>query len=92
MPAAQITFNDLINLSGHVEKLGIIGFLVLVVGVMGWALWKFRKELGRTYRQRDKARAIQFVYKQALDNAGIKVDISYIEQQFRDDLAEEAGA
>lgn len=84
--------SEILQLAGQVEKLGIIGLMFIVIGVEAWALVKYRKELVRTFRQRDKARLILFKYKGALDHHGIKVDISEIEQMFKDDIAEEASA
>lgn len=84
--------SEILQLAGQVEKLGIIGLMFIVIGVEAWALVKYRKELVRTFRQRDRARMISIRYKGALDHNGIKVDVSDIEQMFKDDIAEEATA
>ncbi len=87
-----MSISEILQFASQVEKLGIIGLLFIVMGVEGWALVKYRKEMVRTFRQRDRARMISVRYKGALDNAGIKVDISDIDQMFKDDIAEEASA
>lgn len=87
-----MSISEILQFAGQVEKLGIIGLSFVVMGVEAWALVKYRKEMVRTYRQRDRARLISVRYKGALDNAQIKVDISDIEQMFKDDIAEEATA
>lgn len=75
-----------------VEKLGIIGILILGMAVLVRELMRVRREAARTYRQRDKARTISARYKTALDMNNITVDISDIEQMFKDDEAEAKGA
>jgi hypothetical protein len=70
----------------------MIGLLFLVNGITGWALFKLRKVLIRTFRQRDRCRMIATKYKSALDFRDIKVDISDIDEMFKDDLAEESAA
>lgn len=83
--------SEIFQFAGQIEKLGIVGLMAIAAGVEAWALARYRKELIRTYRQRDRARAIQFAYKTALDNAGIKIDISDIEKTFDDDRVEAKG-
>lgn len=67
------------------------GIAAIAIGV-AWYFWKQdaakRLDLIRTFRQRDKCRSINARYKAYLDQAGIKVDISDIEQQFKEDAAE----
>ena len=54
------TLNEVLTLvpkvADIVEKAGIIGILLVVCGVLGWALWKRTAELSAVYRQRDKWR------------------------------------
>lgn len=81
--------SEILQLAGQVEKLGIIGLMCVASGVMAWALVKYRKELARTYRQRDRCRLICVRYKGALDNANIVVNITDIEEMFKTDALEE---
>ena len=80
---------EILQLSGLVEKLGIVGLMCVASGVMTWALLKYRKELMRTYRQRDRCRMICVRYKGELDRHNITVNISDIEEMFKADALEE---
>lgn len=75
-----------------VEKGGIIGLLIIVVVALIWVILRYRKDLIEAYQQRDDAwherdtcRMIRFRYKAELDRAGLKVDISDIMEEMRDD-------
>jgi hypothetical protein len=61
-----------------VEKLGVIGVLLVVVGWLVWDRLRLLKELTRTYAQRDRWRLACVKYKAACDAAEppIHVDIS----------------
>lgn len=82
--------SEVLAVSAQVEKLGIIGILAAVIVVIGIALYKLRKTLILTYRQRDKARMLAVRYRSALDHHQIRVDVADIEQTFKDDAVEEA--
>ena len=64
------------QLAAVVEKLGIVGVLLLLVGFLGWDRLQRMKELAKTYRQRDRWRLAYTKCKAALDAANIKVDLS----------------
>lgn len=80
------------SFSGVIEKGGIVGVLLITSGTLGRWCFQLRKQLGRVYRQRDFARAVQFRYKAILDINKLTVDIRDIEKQFEDDKTEEAAA
>lgn len=78
---------EIIALSGHVEKLGIIGVLVIICCILGWATWQYRKEVIAAHAQREaEVKAAQeqlancklafVIVRQAADAAGVKYDIS----------------
>lgn len=75
-------------LAGIVEKGGIIGLLVIAVAFAFWWIHQLRKELIRTYRQRDFCRQVRARYRFALDNAGITVKIDDIESEMKEDELE----
>lgn len=58
-----------------VEKLGIIGVLVLVCILLGYAAFHFRKELIAAHAQREKLKMMFLIVKQAADGAGVKYDL-----------------
>lgn len=70
--------------------------MTALVSGAAYYFWKLselrRKDLIRTFRQRDRARAERNRYRAALDHRQIVVDISDIEREFREDAAEEATA
>lgn len=73
------------SLAGVIEKGGMIG---LLVGIIAWGVrdrMRMRKEMLATYRQRDYCRQVRARYKYALDSKEIKVDISDIEAELKDD-------
>lgn len=70
--------------TGLIEKGGIIGLMLIVIGVMGYEINRLRKENVRAFRQRDKARLGWTLYRAAAEGAGLKVDVSAMEQ-FADD-------
>lgn len=80
---------EILQIAGQVEKLGIIGLMCIASGVMTWALVKYRRELVRTYRQRDRCRLICVRYKGELDRHNITVNIADIDEMFRADALEE---
>jgi len=65
-------------LAATVEKLGVIGVLILVVGWLIWDRLRLLKELTKTYAQRDRWRLACVKYRAACENAEppIHVDIS----------------
>lgn len=68
-----------------IEQAGIIGLLVIVLAFLLWERTKRTRELNRVYVQRDWCRQVSARYKFALDREGIKVDISDLEQQRKED-------
>lgn len=77
------------QIAGLIEKGGIIGLFVILVGFLLFERWKKMKELHRVYGQRDFCRQVSARYKFALDSAGIKVDISDLERQRQEDVQDE---
>ena len=71
MPIDQV-----IALSGHIEKLGIIGVLVVVCCVLGYALKHYRDETISLHGKLERAKLAFIVVKQAADAAGVKYDLS----------------
>jgi hypothetical protein len=92
MPVAQIApaIGEALSTALQIEKLSILGVIALWAILATLAAWKLNKKLALVYRQRDRARDYQLIYKAALDHAGIKVDTAAIEQQYKEDLADEA--
>lgn len=85
----QELVSGIASLSGVIEKGGIVGVMLIATAFLGWWCMKLRKQLALVFRQRDFARAVQFRYKGALDNAKLTVDISDIEKLFEKDRLEE---
>lgn len=71
MPIDQV-----IALSGHIEKLGIIGVLVVVCCVLAYALKHYRDETISLHGKLERAKLAFIVVKQAADAAGVKYDLS----------------
>ena len=71
MPIDQV-----IALSGHIEKLGIIGVLVVVCCVLGYALKHYRDSNIVLHGRLERAKLAFIVVKQAADAAGVKYDLS----------------
>lgn len=61
-------------LAGLIEKLGVIGLLLVAVVWLIYERLRLMKELKTTYTQRDRWRLACVKYKAATDAAGIKVD------------------
>lgn len=80
------------SLAGLIEKGGVIVVMMIVIYFLVRERIRLVRELTKAYRQRDRARAIQIRYRTELDRREVRVDISDIEQMFKDDLAEEATA
>ncbi len=77
------------TLSGLIEKAGVIGLLVIACAILVRELLRLRQEytteltrlrgeLANVYRQRDRARLALVKCQAALDNAGIRVDLSAV--------------
>lgn len=73
------------QLAGIIEKGGVIGMLLIVAVAIGWRLSRKERELNRVYAQRDFCRQVSARYKVLLDSHGIKVDITDLEQQRKED-------
>jgi hypothetical protein len=69
---------EIVALSGVIEKLSIIGVLVIICFVLAWAMWRFRKELIATHIKLEKAKQALLVVKVAADKAGVEYDLSSI--------------
>lgn len=69
-------------LSGLIEKGGMIGILVVLIYFLVREILRLRKELAMAYAQRDRERLISVRYRSALDNAGLKVDVTDILAMF----------
>jgi len=92
MQIAQIgpVIGEAISSASQIEKLGSVAILALWACLATYAAYKYQKRLAFMYRSRERERLINVLYKAALDDAEIKVDISEIERRFKEDLAEEA--
>lgn len=87
---------DLVALAqaaGQVEKLGIVGLLVVVIGFQLWVITWLKKqydakvkELTRVYGLRDKWRIGYTMCKQALDANNIKIDLSAMQEVEKEDV------
>lgn len=73
-----MSISELIALSSHVEKLGIIGVLTIACGLLGWAAWRFRAELIAAHQQLERAKQAFIIVKIAADAAGAKYDLSTV--------------
>jgi hypothetical protein len=63
-------------LAGLVEKAGVVGLLLIVVGMLIYERLRLLKELTKTYAQRDKWRLAYVKCKDSLDHHGIKIDMT----------------
>ena len=68
--------SEILQLSSHIEKLGIIGVLVVVCCVLGYALKHYRGELVELHAKHDRLKAAYIIVKSAADLAGVKYDLS----------------
>lgn len=64
------------QLSGLIEKGGVVGLLIIALGVLVYEIRRLRRELTLQYQLRDKYRLGFVLCKQACDSAGLKVDLS----------------
>lgn len=78
--------NQLPQLSALIEKGGVVGLMLIVIGVLVREVWRLREELTKQYGLRDKYRLGFALCKKACDDAGLKVDLSMIA-----DLLKESG-
>lgn len=65
-------------ISGLVEKGGIVGLLIVMVGVLIYERMRLTKELTATYKERDTWRLRSVIYKQACDGANLHPDMSQL--------------
>lgn len=63
-------------LAGLVEKAGVVGLLLIVIGMLIYERLRLLKELTKTYSQRDKWRLAYVKCKDALDHHQIKIDLT----------------
>lgn len=68
--------SEILALSSHIEKLGIIGVLVVVCCVLGYALKHYRGELAALHAKHDRLKTAYIIVKNAADLAGVKYDLS----------------
>lgn len=74
------------QLASLVEKLGVIGVLLIAVGWLVYERLRLVKQGAKTFRQRDMARLIAERYRSAILGGGHSVpDISDILQQYAGD-------
>lgn len=66
------------TVSALIEKAGLVGVLIIIAGVLAWEIYRLRGELGKCYRERDRARLAVVKCRAALDAHNIKVDLSDI--------------
>jgi hypothetical protein len=66
------------QLAGIVEKGGVIGLLLLVVVVLGYEVFRLRKELVRTYAQRDQFRLGYAICKAECERNSLHPDLSMV--------------
>lgn len=94
MPLGQIApvISEALSVASQIEKLSVLGVIAIWAMLATYAAWKLNRKLIVVYRQRDRARAERILYKAACDAAGTKVDTSDIDEQYRDDIAEEGAA
>ena len=76
------------QLAALVEKLGIIGVLLLVVGWLIYERMRLMKLSVKAFRQRERARALLQAYMTACKQANIVVDVSHIDAIFAEETAE----
>ena len=69
--------------AGLIEKGGVVGLFLIITGVLGWEVWRLRKEaearrieVVKVYRQRDRWRLAFTIVKAAADSKGAKYDLS----------------
>ena len=63
------------QLAGVIEKLGVIGVLLIISGVLGWEVFRLRQQNAITFRQRDRWRLAYTIVKASADAAGAKYDL-----------------
>lgn len=68
--------SEILQLSSHVEKLGIIGVLVVVCCVLGYALKHYRGEVLALHGKLDRLKTAFVIVKNAADQANVKYDLS----------------
>lgn len=64
------------QLAALVEKLGVVGLLLVAVGWLIYERLRLMKEVVKVYAQRDRWRLACVKYRDACDHHGIKVDTS----------------
>lgn len=65
-------------IAGLIEKGGVIGLLLIIIGVLGNEVFRLRKELTKQYGLRDKFRLGFAICKGECDRAGLKPDLSMV--------------
>lgn len=86
----QELIQSLPAISGIVEKGGIIGVLLIVCFILGWALVKLRaetiaahqqreREVSEISKERDKWKTMFVLCRVTCTNAGVKLDLSLTE-------------
>lgn len=81
--------SELIALSAHAEKLGIIGVLFLICCILFYAARHFRAELIKKLAEMDRLKTAFIIVKNAADASGVKYDLRQAREI--DDLIEEKG-
>jgi hypothetical protein len=74
------------QLSGIVEKLGVVGLLLVAVGWLIYERLRLLKELRAAYRDRDRARLKSERYRNTLTAHDVAIpDVTDIDLQFQGD-------
>lgn len=68
--------SEILEVSSHVEKLGIVGVLVVVCMVLGYALKHYRGQLLALHAKFDRLKVAFIIVKNAADAADVKYDLA----------------
>lgn len=81
-------FGQLPQLAALIEKLGVIGLLLIAVAWLVWERMRLMKLSVKTFHQRDRARLREERYRAACRANNITVDVSDIDAIFSEDASE----
>lgn len=73
------------QLAKIIEQGGVIGMMLIVTVALGWRLSRKERELNRVYGKLDFCRQVRARYFDRLVSLGVKVDISDIEAEMKED-------
>lgn len=83
MPTELVT--QLPALAALIEKLGVIGLLLIVVGWLVYERLRLVKKLAETYQNRDRWRLAYTIVKTAADAKGVTYDLRDVEDLVKED-------